>query len=361
MSDRFITFMMVPEKSDRVRKYTVPTIYLRIISVAFIFLAFAGVFIFFDYLHVLSQVAENKRLRKENHGLRTEVQAAKNRLESLDQSVSRLKTFAHKLRVIGNLDSPQSTKILRNPEPLKGDGSSSPGMFDIEDSGDIQDPENNKDNRSRRDTSDYEDTDSNSVHAQLASQRELTLTMGEFQAQLQSQALSEQVAAISAATARLRDIAEIEEQSFAELQELFQDRVDRLLRTPSITPASGWFSSEFGHRYNPYSARRTFHAGIDIANATGTPIYAPADGVISFAGSLGGFGLVIQIDHGYNIVTKYGHNSKLEVKKGSHVKRGDLIAKMGSTGRSTGPHLHYQIEVNKKPVNPRFFMLEDTF
>src|SRR4051812_37410531 len=100
MSDKYFTLMVVPERSDRVRKITIPTLYLRLASIVGLIVVLSGVYIFFDYLHVLSQVAENKRLRGENHLLRMDVQATKNRLDSLDQSVTRLKSFAQKLRII---------------------------------------------------------------------------------------------------------------------------------------------------------------------------------------------------------------------------------------------------------------------
>ena len=126
-------------------------------------------------------------------------------------------------------------------------------------------------------------------------------------------------------------------------------------------PAHGWITSYFGTRHNPFVGVKTFHGGIDIANRIGTPIYAPADGIVTATGTSGGFGLVVKIDHGYGLVTKYGHNSRIVVKTGNRVKRGEKIAEIGNSGRSTGPHCHYQVEVNRKPVNPLLFILEDTF
>lgn len=353
MSDRFFTLMIVPERSDKIRKFTLPAWYLRAGVVLAALLLLVGLFIFFDYLHVLSQVAENKSLRVENQRLQSEIQSAKTKLEALDQSVGRLKSFAHKLRVISNLDTPGSQKILQGPIPTlpqssPGRGGASP---DGEDSGVIREPgEPQTEYVPERDD----------MHARLEQQRTQTV-LGELGQSFYTETLVDQVNQISLAAAKLNDMTRSEEKNFADLQEHLQDRAARIVSTPSIMPAPGYISSEFGYRSNPYSGMKTFHAGIDIANNYGVGIVAPADGLVTLTGTLGGFGLVVKIDHGYNVVTKYGHNSRILVKPGQRVRRGDRIAEMGSSGRSTGPHLHYQVEVAGRPVNPRLFILEDTF
>jgi murein DD-endopeptidase MepM/ murein hydrolase activator NlpD len=101
------------------------------------------------------------------------------------------------------------------------------------------------------------------------------------------------------------------------------------------------------------------HEGLDIAAPHGKEVVAPSDGVIIFAGLEGGYGNVLVIDHGYGVKTRYGHLSKLEVKTGDHVKRGQVVGAVGNTGRSTGPHLHYEVRVNGIPENPRKFILEE--
>ncbi len=101
------------------------------------------------------------------------------------------------------------------------------------------------------------------------------------------------------------------------------------------------------------------HEGLDIAAAHGKDVMAPADGTVIFAGLEGGYGNVLVIDHGYGVKTRYGHLSKVEVRAGDRVHRGDLIGAVGNTGRSTGPHLHYEVRVNGLPENPRKFILDD--
>jgi len=122
--------------------------------------------------------------------------------------------------------------------------------------------------------------------------------------------------------------------------------------TPSVKPASGIVTSKFGPRLSPFSGKQEFHTGIDIANKAGTNVYATARGKVIFARKKWLIGNMVIIDHGNNIITKYGHLKKFLVKKGDVVNRGDIIGLMGNTGNSTGPHVHYEVVVNGKPENP---------
>lgn len=127
---------------------------------------------------------------------------------------------------------------------------------------------------------------------------------------------------------------------------------------PSVIPVDGWITSSFGYRISPFTGKRTLHRAIDIASPVGTPIIAPADGVVIFSGKKAGFGNFIMIAHyGYGIVTRFGHNTQNMVQAGQKVKRGEQIATVGMTGRTTGPHLHYEIWVNGRAVNPKKFIL----
>lgn len=131
--------------------------------------------------------------------------------------------------------------------------------------------------------------------------------------------------------------------------------------TPNEYPANGRITSGFGYRFSPFQRQSglhsgQFHEGIDIANKPDTPISATADGKVRYAGWRGGFGMVVLIDHGFGLSTLYGHASKVVVKPGDEVFRGQLIAYMGTTGRSTGHHLHYEVWQDGKPVNPLNFL-----
>ncbi|MEH3106007.1 MAG: M23 family metallopeptidase [Sphingomonas fennica] len=145
----------------------------------------------------------------------------------------------------------------------------------------------------------------------------------------------------------------------AEYGALFQSwkKLDALshgvISIPSIRPVENVsFTSDFGVRSDPFRHTAAMHAGIDLAGPIGTPIYATADGVVARAEWAGGYGNLVEIDHGKGIHTRFGHLSKLLVKPNSRVHRGDLIALMGSTGRSTGSHLHYEVRIDGRAVNP---------
>ena len=150
----------------------------------------------------------------------------------------------------------------------------------------------------------------------------------------------------------------VQQSSFSSLFSKLEGKRNLLAATPSIRPVSGWISSRFGYRVSPFTGRREMHRGLDIANRSGTPIIAPADGIVTFSGRKGLMGKMLTIDHGFGMVTRYGHNKKLLKKKGARVKRGETIALMGNTGRSTGPHVHYEVRLNGVAVNPMNYFLD---
>lgn len=121
------------------------------------------------------------------------------------------------------------------------------------------------------------------------------------------------------------------------------------------------FSSLFGSRIHPVTGKRKNHHGIDMAAPSGTPIYATADGRVEMAKWYGGYGNYVQIEHGGDVETRYGHMSRMNVSEGQPVKKGDLIGWVGSTGRSTGPHLHYEVRIAGEPVDPEPYLHKDTF
>jgi len=136
---------------------------------------------------------------------------------------------------------------------------------------------------------------------------------------------------------------------------------DRLASTPTIAPANGHLSSLFsGSRYHPVLRISRPHKGIDIAARTGVPILAAAAGRVVFAGNKGnGYGNMVEIDHGYGYVTRYAHASRLSVRSGQQVKRGEVIANVGATGLTSGPHLHYEVELDGRQVDPLNFIVAD--
>jgi len=143
---------------------------------------------------------------------------------------------------------------------------------------------------------------------------------------------------------------------FTDLLDGLKTKRNLLASTPSVIPTSGWISSRFGRRKSPFTGLTELHRGLDIAGREGTPVMATANGIVSFSGKKGLLGQVVVIDHGHGISTRYGHCGKLLKKPGEKVERGDVIAHMGNTGRSTGPHLHYEVRLNGVQINPEKYI-----
>jgi murein DD-endopeptidase MepM/ murein hydrolase activator NlpD len=130
-------------------------------------------------------------------------------------------------------------------------------------------------------------------------------------------------------------------------------RVEALANaTPSIWPAVGWLTDRFGGRTNPVTGQPSTHEGLDISGDRGDPVFAAAEGTVQSAGWAGDYGNLVVVTHDFGLVTRYAHLSKILVKPGDVVRRGQTIGQIGSTGRSTGPHLHYEVWANGKPINP---------
>lgn len=156
---------------------------------------------------------------------------------------------------------------------------------------------------------------------------------------------------------QLKSVADKEKLDLNDLIEKLEKKKNLLASTPSIKPVSGIITSPFGYRKSPFTGKRTFHSGLDISNRMGTKIVSSAAGKVIFAGKKINYGYVVMIDHGYGKATKYAHLRDILVHKGQQVKRGEAIATLGNSGRTTGPHLHYEVLVNGTPVNPSKYIL----
>ena len=150
-------------------------------------------------------------------------------------------------------------------------------------------------------------------------------------------------------------------ESLSEASDSLMAHTELLLSTPSILPAAGVLSSRFSaSRFHPIHHKNLPHEGIDISAPHGTPILSAAKGVVTFSGWMAGLGNTVEIDHGFGYVTRYGHASKLLVRRGQEVARGDVIAQVGSTGVTTSSHLHYEVRVNGVAQNPANFILPES-
>jgi murein DD-endopeptidase MepM/ murein hydrolase activator NlpD len=153
--------------------------------------------------------------------------------------------------------------------------------------------------------------------------------------------------------------AESVEKNLGSLVGMLESQVARLASTPTIWPTQGWVSSPFGYRIDPYTGRRTFHRGIDIATNFGNPVAAAADGSVTEATDDKFYGNTVIISHGNGVVTQYCHLEKYVVKPGQKIRRGDILGYVGKTGKALGPHLHYEVRINDTAVNPYNYILEE--
>lgn len=148
-------------------------------------------------------------------------------------------------------------------------------------------------------------------------------------------------------------------ENLAVVRRRFDDDPGALANVPSIIPCKGWLYRDFGNTVSPFTGRVELHRGLDIAAPRGTPIVAAAAGVVSAAGLEEHYGLTVEIDHGNGYVTRYAHNMRNAVQVGSRVKRGQIVAYVGSTGRSSCTHVHYEVLKNGLPLNPRYYVLRE--
>lgn len=153
---------------------------------------------------------------------------------------------------------------------------------------------------------------------------------------------------------------QLEKNNYSEIETTLELNEKLFESIPAIIPTTGRVSDSYGMRMHPILKIRRMHPGLDIVANIGTPVYAPGGGVVTFSGRRGGYGLTLEIDHGFGYQTVYAHLSSINVKKGQKLKRGDLIAETGNSGKlSTGPHLHYEVRHNGIALNPSNFMYDD--
>ncbi|MBW2038130.1 MAG: peptidoglycan DD-metalloendopeptidase family protein [Deltaproteobacteria bacterium] len=292
--DGIYTIWIFRNGAFRPYKIKLPGLSAKILLAVFLVIIFSFPFITFSYI---SKSLKLSRIENERTEQQAKIASLNKKMGEFNQQIQRLKEFDVKLRIIANLENAEETG------PFLGVG----GLV-----------------HSSREPWEKTESDLQGMKKELD---------------------------------HLCTEAKFCEKSFRELYSFLEGKKRQLVCTPSIWPARGWLTSRFGYRIDPFTGLRQFHEGIDIANRIGTPIIVPADGVVSRVFKDFGLGLVLEIKHGYGIITRYGHLSKVHVKVGKKVKRGERVATIGNTGRSTGPHLHYEVRLNGVPVNPQRYIL----
>jgi murein DD-endopeptidase MepM/ murein hydrolase activator NlpD len=301
MAKRFYTVLILPDATSPARKLHITRSVITAVSSVLAIAVLAFAFFLYQYVSLNVRMLEVRQLRQEA-GDRN-VLAAK--VGQLEGELSRLRDLDRKLRVVAGLDK-----------------------------GEEQQP---------------------------------AMPMGGAETQSRSTLLD----ALKQQTGRLvdwvtRDLETLgqeitsRERSFRELKTLLEEKRSLLASTPTIWPVKGMVTAGYGYRSSPFTGRREMHEGLDVAAPPGTAIVATAEGVVSFTGPLSAFGNVVFINHGHGFTTFYAHNSSNRVKEGQLVKRGEVIAYVGATGRATGPHVHYEVQVNGVTVNPMKYIIDQS-
>ncbi len=300
MSKKY-TFLLLTQDDHNVKRISISRLFFRS---ATLFLTLTILFIgwvLYDYIAVKSEVGQIYNLKSENQEQKNKLRSLVNNVNELELQMAKLNQFDWKLRNIANLNPSSETG------QFLGQGGPSP-------------------------------------------EEDLSLWSTKERGEAMSSKLEVKIS-------RLEEEVFNREKSFNELHEHLLDQETLLASTPSIWPTKGWLASGFGSRISPFTGLSQRHQGIDIANRMGITVMSTADGLVVKAGKDGSLGKYVVINHGYGLKTKYGHLSKLDVKRGQKVKRGEKIGAMGSTGKSTGPHLHYEVLVNNVATNPLKYIL----
>ncbi len=293
--------IFLPGGSNKVRKINTPIKLIFLLASLIPVIALGIGWLIIDYKKIKTQIPELNYLRKENRTQKTRLITMIKNINQINQRMGKFQEFERKLRVITNL----------------------------------------------------EPSGEHNQYLNLGGSNILSLK-SDYQLQEVNKGLIHQM---HKSLENLETEIEMTSISQTELSNFLKEQESILVRTPAINPTDGWFSSGFGYRTSPFTNQREFHKGLDIGNRVGTPVIAPADGLVVFVGREGSLGKMIAINHRHDLMTRYGHLHKFLVKKGQHVKRGQIIAEIGTTGRSTGPHLHYEVHLNGVPVNPFSYIL----
>lgn len=358
--------MVVPEKDKGIKSIKIPGVFVRSFAVVIVLISILLGILLYNYWTIIQQIHENKHLNLENRQLREQIQLFQMKVNTLTDDLSRIHTFEKKLRIITGLED------VTRSAPIKPSTSNDNGtMMDDHSAPSLEEStrdesvkinidffEEIKNFKNEPEYSELKNLYDKKIAANFGLTQKYKVTR-KFSDQIKkSFELSYEYASFDYKYRKIKNFTSQLETSIHELDQYLLDKESVLRSTPTILPANGWITSYFGHRISPTAGVKKMHEGLDVGADYGAPIVSPADGVVTFAGKKAGFGLFVQIDHGYGIETIFAHSQKIHIKNGKKVKRGELIAQVGSTGASTGPHLHYEVRVNGIAVDPLYFILD---
>jgi len=333
--DRY-SIIVVAEETAPVRRFEIRKDLVRRLAwcaggAALLLLAFLG-----DYIRVRVAYPELERLRVEVADQKAQIESFDATLDGVRSKLAAIGEFERKVRIIANLP-----------------GAAATGGEDVTEVG----TESARPQMPLEPAVEPELEDS-SIAVPAGTDPQPAAAPAQPQARVHFDPNEPLIAALQRSAEQLGALASTQERSLSDVVGQLESKRAHLAATPAIWPTKGWLTSGFGMRISPFTNQRQFHAGIDIAGERGTDVVAPAQGKVVFAGTRGPLGKSLIIDHGYGIRTQYGHSDSLYVKVGDVVQRGQRIASLGNTGRSTGPHLHYVVEVKGKDVNPLDYIFD---
>jgi len=297
MSDHF-TLMIIPNRKSGVKKISVPKTFIRNIIIASVVVTLVTLYVIYDYASIKRDRAELARLRAQTKEQSEQFKDLAMRIDEFSSRMEELRQTDKKIRVLAY----ETSKDKKLPLGIGG--------------------------------SDHE-----TRIKDLLNQDHDKLITG-----------------MHKGIEKLNEDAKDREKSFDELLAFLHEQKSILASTPSIWPVTGWITSEFGIRQSPFSSGLEFHKGLDISTRFGKEVVAPADGLVVTSAFDPSDGNYIKIDHGHGLATGFAHLSRMAVKQGVRVKKGQIIGYVGDTGRSTGSHLHYAVFVNNIPVNPKRYL-----
>lgn len=308
MARKFYTIIFLPGASATARRLQLTGRALRLAVAGGIGFALGVTFLLFHFLWVQVDMGELRRLRGEAE----EKRALEVKIASLEKELNRMQELDRRIRTIAGLDkgTPETPAAAAQPALLGVGGPEGRLGEAVEDA------------------------------FQGDRERLIEKMFNDLQ-QIEREMATRQ-------------------QSFEQLRGFLEQQKSRLAATPSIWPVRGWLTSGYGLRVSPFTGNRQLHEGIDVAGPRGLPVLATADAIVTFSGKLAGFGNAVVLNHGFGFKTFYAHNETNKVRVGQTAKRGQIIATLGSTGYSTGPHLHYEVLVNDAPVNPMKYIIDDS-
>jgi len=304
--NRKFTVIIVSDATSKNKEFSVSSRLINNVLISFsVLLLFFG-FILFHYLTISLDKQKMKRLEIENRSKQEKINSLAKTVDNLNEMLKKMEVYKERIMVAAGLTSPLALTEVGQGGP---ENFSSEGL--------------------------------------AVSPQSVPLQKKE----LESKNILERASVIE-------DKAKNIEQTLKFIEDTIDKQKLRLASTPAIWPTRGLITASFGKRIHPFTGKPDFHNGIDIATQLGNPVVAPADGIVILASYQDYYGNLIIIDHGFGYTTRYGHLSRFAVKEGQKIKRGDLIGYVGNSGRSTAPHLHYEVRFMDQPLPPNKFILD---